>query len=87
MLEITMRKDLAQEGLAIPAFDDILASAPHYVGEHYIGEEELIGAELEGNTEDDTDPRYDYTRLRLKDGRLLYFIGVDLDFYNEGVEA
>ena len=42
MLEITMRKDLAQEGLAIPAFDDI---DPHgdYVGEYYINEEELIG--------------------------------------------
>jgi hypothetical protein len=86
MLEITMRKDLAEDGLAVPAFDDIDDNGD-YVGKHYITEEELLGAELEGNTEDDKHPRYDYTRLRLRDGRLLYFIGVDLDFYNEGVEA
>ena len=87
MLIITMRKDLAEDDLAVPAFDDIDADG-HYVGEHYIGEEEIIGAKLEGNAEDDTDPRHDYTRLRLRDGRLLYFIGVDLDFHNEkGEEA
>ena len=85
MLEITMRKDLAEDGLAVPAFDDIDADG-NYVGEYYITAEALLGAELEGNTEDDKHPRYDYTRLRLRDGRLLYFIGVDLDFYNEGVE-
>lgn len=83
MIEIAMRKDLAEGRMAIPAFDDINANG-HYVGEYFIGEEEIVGAELEGNTEDHTDPRYNYTRLRLKDGRLLYFIGVDLDFYNEG---
>ena len=74
-----MRDDLAEDGLAIPAFDDVL-EYEQCVGNHYIGAEELIGAELEGNTENCDDPRYNYTRLRLKDKRLLYFIGVDLDF-------
>jgi hypothetical protein len=74
-----MRDDLAEDGLAIPAFDDVL-EYEQYVGSHYIGAEELIGAELEGNTENCDDPRYNYTRLRLKDNRLLYFVGVDLDF-------
>ena len=74
-----MRSDLAMDGLSIPAFDDVL-KYEHYVGDHYISAEELIGAKLEGNTENCDDPRYNYTRLRLKDKRLLYFIGVDLDF-------
>ena len=78
-MKAKMRDDLAMDGLAIPAFDDVL-EYEQYVGEHYIGAEELIGAELEGNTENCDDPRHNYTRLRLKDKRLLYFIGVDLDF-------
>ena len=78
-INATMRDDLAKDGLAIPAFDDVLKHE-HYVGEHYIGANELIGAKLEGNTKNCDDPRYNYTRLRLKDKRLLYFIGVDLDF-------
>ena len=78
-MKVRMRDDLAEDGLAIPAFDDVL-EYEQCVGNHYIGAEELIGAELEGNTENCDDPRYNYTRLRLKDNRLLYFIGVDLDF-------
>jgi len=78
-MKVRMRDDLAKDGLAIPAFDDVL-EYEQYVGNHYIGAEELIGAELESNTENCDDPRYNYTRLRLKDNRLLYFIGVDLDF-------
>lgn len=74
-----MRSDLAEDGLSIPAFDDVL-EYEHYLGDHYISAEELIGAKLEGNTENCDDPRYNYTRLRLKDKRLLYFIGADLDF-------
>jgi hypothetical protein len=78
-MKAKMRDDLAMDGLAIPAFDDVL-KYEHYVGDHYISAEELIGAKLEGNTENCDDPRYNYTRLRLKDKRLLYFIGADLDF-------
>ena len=78
-MKVRMRDDLAEDGLAIPAFDDVL-EYEQCVGNHYIGDEELIGAELEGNTDNCDDPRYNYTRLRLKDNRLLYFIGVDLDF-------
>jgi hypothetical protein len=81
-MKIVMRHDLAEEGLAIPAFEDVLEHE-HYVGEHYIGAEELVGAKLEGNTENCDDPRYNYTRLRLRDNRLLYFVGVDLDFEEE----
>ena len=78
-MKVQMRHDLAEDGLAIPAFEDVLEHE-QYVGEHYIGAEELIGAKLEGNTENCDDPRYNYTRLRLRDNRLLYFVGVDLDF-------
>ena len=78
-MKVRMRDDLAEDGLAIPAFDDV-NDYEQCVGNHYIGAEELIGAELEGNTDNCDDPRYNYTRLRLKDNRLLYFIGVDLDF-------
>jgi hypothetical protein len=78
-MKIQMRHDLAEDGLAIPAFEDVLEHE-QYVGEHYISDEELIGAKLEGNTENCDDPRYNYTRLRLRDNRLLYFVGVDLDF-------
>ena len=78
-MKVRMRDDLAEDGLAIPAFDDVL-EYEQCIGNHYIGAEELIGAELEGNTENCDDPRYNYTRLRIKDNRLLYFIGVDLDF-------
>jgi hypothetical protein len=74
-----MRADLARDGVTIPAFDDV-REGDVYVGKHYIGADELDGAVLEGNAQDDNDPRYNYTRLRLGDGRLLYFIGVDLDF-------
>ena len=69
-MTVIMRKDLAEDGLSIPAFEDVLEHK-HYVGKHYIGAEELIGAKLEGNTEDCDDPRYNYTRLRLSDNRLL----------------
>ena len=78
-MKAKMRDDLAMDGLSIPAFDDVLEHE-HYVGEHYISAIELIGARLEGNTKNYDDPRYNYTRLRLKDKRLLYFIGADLDF-------
>ena len=78
-MTIQMRQDLADEGYTIPAFDDVLPD-DEYVGEHYISAHELQGATLEGNAPDDSDNRYWYTRLRLADGRLLYFIGIDLDF-------
>jgi len=78
-MKVRMRDDLAKDGLAIPAFEDVLEHE-HHVGKHYIGAEELVGAKLEGNTENCDDPRYNYTRLRLSDDRLLYFVGVDLDF-------
>ena len=78
-MKARMRDDLAKDGIAILAFEDVI-EGEQYVGEHYIGAEELVGAELEGNTENCDDPRYNYTRLRLSDNRLLYFIGVDLDF-------
>jgi hypothetical protein len=83
-MKARMRDDLAKDGIAILAFEDVIEGEQYvgeqYVGEHYIGAEELVGAELEGNTENCDDPRYNYTRLRLSDNRLLYFIGVDLDF-------
>ena len=81
-MHVQMRKDLAQDDMAVPAFDDVL-EYEQYVGAHYISADELVGARLEGNTNDSNDPRYNYARLRLRDNRLLYFVGVDLDFEEE----
>ncbi len=79
-MKAMMREDLATDGVAIPAFEDVL-EGDEYVGEHYIMADELQGAVLDGNSQDCDDARYNYTRLRLTDGRLLYFIGSDLDFF------
>lgn len=74
---ITMRADLAEENMAVPASPtfsdyDTLDSVV------YIGAEELEGAE-QGNDPADPDD-HPFCYLQLRDGRCLYFIGADLDF-------
>ena len=77
MTNVRMRDDLAEMRLLIPAsktfegydtmVDDIVVSA-----------EELEGAIVGNDPADPDDHAFCY--VELKDGRCLYFLGVDLDF-------
>lgn len=76
-MKIRMRDDLAEEGLAVPAsptFEryDTLGDVV------YITAEELEGAEQGNDPADPDDHAFWY--IKLKDGRSLYFLSVDLDF-------
>jgi len=80
MSQVRMRKDLAEEGLLIPAgmaykdYDDLM-----YV--EYFSAKDLEGAEEYDTGEDPDD--HAFCPVKLKDGRLYYFIGVDLDWIRE----
>jgi hypothetical protein len=74
---ITMRADLAEEGMAVPA-SRTFSGYDTLDDDLYITAEELEGAE-QGNDPADADD-HPFCYLTLKDGRSLYFIGADLDF-------
>jgi hypothetical protein len=78
---IRMRDDLAEEGLAIPA-SKTFSNYDHLDDVIFIGSEELEGATYGDDPADADDHPFCY--VQLKDGRSLYFMGVDLDF---GVRA
>ena len=61
-----MRSDLADEGVSIPAFDGLMKAT-------YLEAEALKGAKYDGTY------GAHYTRLRLKDNRVFYFIDADLE--------
>ena len=74
---IRMRDDLAQEGLSVPAsrtfsdydtLDDVV----------YISADELRDADYGDDPAHPDD--HPFCFVRLKDGRSLYFMSVDLDF-------
>jgi hypothetical protein len=73
----TMRADLAQEGMAVPA-SRTFSDYDTLDDDLYITAEELVGAE-QGNDPADADD-HPFCYLTLKDGRSLYFSGADLDF-------
>ena len=82
---ITMRADLAEEGLAVPASKTF--SNYDHLDEPvlFIDAEELEGATYGDDPADPDDHAFCY--VELKDGRSLYFMSVDLDFeyiYEEG---
>jgi hypothetical protein len=72
-----MRKDLAEQGIKIPAgmayrnYDDLM-----YV--EYFSADDLNGAEEYATGEDPDD--HAFCPVKLKDGRWFYFIGIDLDW-------
>lgn len=74
---IRMRKDLAKQGITIPAglswkdYDDL-------VDVIYLSAEDLDGA-VEYDTGEDPDS-HAFCPAKLKDGRIVYLIGVDLDW-------
>lgn len=74
---IRMRDDLAEYGFSVPASKSY-ADYDTQVDIVYVTAQELEGAEFG----DDPAPPDDhpFTYLKLKDGRSMYFISVDLDF-------
>ena len=76
---VRMRKDLAEEGLLIPAglsykdYDDLQEVI-------HLSAEDLDGA-IEWDTGEDPDS-HAFCPVKLKDGRVVYMIGVDLDWFN-----
>lgn len=74
---VRMRDDLAQDGILIPAgarwenYDDLLDVV-------YLSAEDLEGA-VEYDTGEDPDS-HAFCPVKLKDGRVFYMIGVDLDW-------
>ena len=76
-IKITMRWDLAEEGLAVPA-STTFSNYDTLDDDIYITAEELEGATLGDDPADPDDHAFWY--IQLKDGRSLYFIGADLDF-------
>ena len=74
---ISMRADLAEEGLSIPA-SRTFSNYDTLDDDLYITAEELEGALLGDDPAHPDDHAFCY--VQLKDGRSLYFIGADLDF-------
>jgi len=76
---VRMRKDLAEEGITIPAglsykdYDDLQEII-------HLSAEDLEGA-IEWNTGEDPDS-HAFCPVKLKDGRVVYMIGVDLEWFN-----
>lgn len=79
---VRMRHDLAEEGITIPAglsysdYDDL-----HL--DFHLSAEDMNGATTYDNGED-TD-NHAFNVIKLKDGRIVYMIGVDLEWLHEGV--
>jgi hypothetical protein len=76
-MKVRMRDDLAQEGLLIPAglgfsdYDDL-----H--DDFYLSAEDLKGAVgYDNGVDSDSHP---FIVVKLRDGRVVYMIGVDLDW-------
>ena len=80
---IRMRRDLAKEGISIPAglsyvdYDDLQEII-------YLSDEEMEGA-VEYDTGEDPDS-HAFCPAKLKDGRIVYFIGVDLEWFDDEEE-
>jgi hypothetical protein len=70
---VRLRDDLAREEVLIPAYDDV-AEPDIGIGEAYLSKDELTGAYLIGDNDDDTKPHY------LADKREFYVHGIDLDY-------
>lgn len=74
---ISMRADLAEDGLSVPASKSF-KDYDTQVDVTYITAEELEGA-TQGDDPADTDD-HPFAYVELKDGRSFYFISADLDF-------
>lgn len=79
---ISMRADLAEEGYSVPA-SRTFSNYDTLDDDLYISARELEGATYGDDPADPDD--HPFCFLELKDGRCLYFISADLDFFFEGV--
>jgi hypothetical protein len=80
---ITMRADLAEDGLSVPA-SRTFKDYDTQVDVVYITAQELEGATIGDDPAEPDD--HPFCFVELKDGRSLYFLSVDLDFeYKEAV--
>ena len=78
---ITMRADLAEDGLAVPASATFSNHDSLDDPVFFITAEELEGATYGDDPAEPDDHAFCY--VELKDGRSLYFMSVDLDFEYE----
>ena len=80
MGQVRVRKDLAEQGILIPAgiayrdYDDLM-----YI--QHFSAEDLEGAE-DYDTGEDPDS-HAFCPVKLRDGRVVYMIGVDLEWFAE----
>ena len=77
---ITMRADLIEEGLAVPA-SATFSNYDTLDDDIFVTAKELEGATYGDDPADPDDHAFCY--VELKDGRSLYFMSVDLDFEYE----
>ena len=80
---IRMRKDLIEEELAVPA-STTFSDYDTLDDDIFVTAEELEGAEQGDDPADPDDHPFCY--VKLKDGRSLYFMSIDLDFKNQTEE-
>jgi len=80
--KVALRRDLKEEGMLVPAFDSI-TSLGEEVGLTWLGFEDLEGAQSIEDLVDDKHPAYNYNRIELKDGKVFYMLGIDLDWIDE----
>jgi len=76
-MKVRMRDDLAEARISVPA-SKTFRDYDTQVEEIYVNSEELEGAVLGEDPADSDDHPFCY--VELKDGRSLYFMGMDLDF-------
>lgn len=76
---VRMRDDLADDEVLIPAYDDV-EEPDTGVGLTFLSAQDLQGAQLIGDNDDDTKPHYWFEHIVLTDRRQYYVHGVDLDY-------
>ena len=76
---VRMRDDLAFAGYTVPAYDRIEPN-DKCIGDTMLTSNDLIGAIYCDICEDDSNSEYNFTRVKLKDGRIFFMHGIDLDF-------
>jgi len=76
---VRLRDDLAEEGILIPAYDDI-EEPDTGIGRTFLGKLDLVGAVLINDNDDDTRPHYWFEHIELTDRRRYYVYGIDLDY-------
>ena len=73
-MTVRMRSDLVEMEMLIPVFIDV--SDDECI---YLTAEEVEGAVLLNDNDDDNIDEYYYEHIQLKDGRMVYAIGIDLE--------